>query len=149
MSRECNYLWPVPRQNQTKNKLLAATFVAIVLVITAACSSSDTSSDSSSNDSDSDSSPSTTAKPTADQAPLQRYAGYQSAIYADPANWVCRPDKEDICDGDLDATVIEADGTTKVEPWTANPDAPIDCFYVYPTISRDPSETSDLIASYQ
>ena len=149
MSGECNYLWPVPRQNQTKNKLLAATFVAIVLVITAACSSSDTSSDSSSNDSDSDSSPATSAKPKTDQAPLQRYAGYQSAIYADPANWVCRPDKEDICDGDLDATVIEADGTTKVEPWSANPDAPIDCFYVYPTISRDPSETSDLIASDQ
>ena len=36
------------------------------------------------------------------------YPGYQSAIYADPANWLCRPDVDDVCDHDLDATVGQA-----------------------------------------
>jgi hypothetical protein len=32
------------------------------------------------------------------------------------------------------------------EPYTAAADAPIDCFYVYPTVSLDPTPNSDLIA---
>ena len=65
------------------------------------------------------------------------YAGYTSDVYSDDASWLCRPDTDDICDSGLDATVVAADGTTTVEPWTAADDPPIDCFYVYPTISRD------------
>jgi hypothetical protein len=76
-----------------------------------------------------------------------KYAGYRSTVYADPASWVCRPDATDICDGGLDATVVAADGITTVEPWTAAEDPPIDCFYVYPTISRDPGGNSDMVAS--
>lgn len=75
---------------------------------------------------------------------LARYAGDSSDVYADPANWVCRPDvTDDACDADLDATVVEADGTLAVQEWRADPDAPVDCFYVYPTISRDPTPQSD------
>jgi len=80
-------------------------------------------------------------------APLARYADYETANYDDPTHWVCRPDQDDICDDGLDATVIEADGTTTVEPFQATDDAPIDCFYVYPTISRDPTAFSDWEAS--
>ena len=36
------------------------------------------------------------------------YPGYDSAIYADPAHWLCRPDVDDVCDHDLDATVVRA-----------------------------------------
>lgn len=87
---------------------------------------------------------STTIGPEADTAnPIDRYADYQSISYDDPAHWVCRPDAEDVCDDDLDTTVIEADGSTSVETFTADPDAPIDCFYVYPTISRDETAYSD------
>ena len=39
--------------------------------------------------------------------------------------------------------MISADGTTKVEPFQAAEDPAIDCFYVYPTISRDQSTYSD------
>jgi hypothetical protein len=40
------------------------------------------------------------------------YPGYRSAIYSDPANWLCRPDEDDVCDHDLDATVVKANGHT-------------------------------------
>lgn len=66
--------------------------------------------------------------------------------YADPANWVCRPDVDDVCDTGLDSTIVDADGTLVPQPFTPDPEAPIDCFYVYPTISRDPTANSDLVA---
>ena len=83
----------------------------------------------------------TTAAP---DGPLERYAGYQSVNYTDRAHWLCRPDADDICESDLDATTIAADGTLTVEdPVLPVDDSDIDCFYVYPTISRDPTPFSD------
>jgi hypothetical protein len=80
------------------------------------------------------------------KAPLQNpYPGYSSAIYADPAHWLCRPDKDDVCDHDLDATIVKANGRTRTERWRPARHAKIDCFYVYPTISTDPGGNSDLI----
>jgi hypothetical protein len=58
--------------------------------------------------------------------------------YANPANWLCRPGRQDACTADLDATIIRADGSTKLDRFHPNPAAPIDCFYVYPTVSTDP-----------
>lgn len=51
---------------------------------------------------------------------------------------------DDICKTDLDVTVVEADGALTVEAFEPAADAPIDCFYVYPTISRDEADNSDL-----
>lgn len=65
--------------------------------------------------------------------------------YAKPESWLCRPAQKDACRANFDATEISANGTTQVEPWKENPDAPIDCFYVYPTISRDKLPNSDLM----
>src|SRR4051794_25830694 len=85
---------------------------------------------------------------TATGKPLARYADYRTKNYDDPTHWVCRPDlTDDICDGNLDATVIQPDGTTSVEKFEKADDPPIDCFYVYPTISRDSSTYSDWNAS--
>jgi len=60
--------------------------------------------------------------------------------YADPATWLCRPGSPtDVCGrSDQTAVVLRADGATSVERFRADPNAPIDCFYVYPTISLDP-----------
>jgi hypothetical protein len=82
--------------------------------------------------------------PTAGTEPLLAgYAGYHSQIYADPAHWLCRGDvDDDVCDVDMDATVIESDGSTTVEKFRPVEDAPVDCFYVYPTISTDPVRTA-------
>ena len=67
--------------------------------------------------------------------------------YADEKNWLCRPGRKgDACDVDLTTTVVAADGTLTRESWAANPKAPIDCFYVYPTVSTDPSNYSDMTA---
>src|SRR5260370_26759303 len=66
--------------------------------------------------------------------------------YGDDKSWLCRPGRHDACDVDLTATVISANGKLTRERWTAHPDAPIDCFYVYPTVSTDPTPTSDMIA---
>ena len=73
------------------------------------------------------------------------YPGYESQVYADTASWLCRPDADDVCDEDLDATVVNADGSVEVEPFEPTEDAPIDCFYVYPTVSVDPEANSDLV----
>jgi len=67
--------------------------------------------------------------------------------YADKANWLCYPGKaNDACAIDLTTTVINADGTSRVESFKADPKAPIDCFYVYPTVSTDPGVVSDMKA---
>src|SRR5687768_3226346 len=67
--------------------------------------------------------------------------------YADEANWLCRPGRKgDACDVDRTTTVIAADGTMTREAFTPNPKAPIDCFYVYPTVSTDPGVFSNMTA---
>lgn len=66
--------------------------------------------------------------------------------YGDPKNWLCRPGQQDACAIDHTTTVIAADGTLTRETWKADPNAPIDCFYVYPTVSTDPGQNSDMTA---
>lgn len=65
--------------------------------------------------------------------------------YTDPANWLCRPGRADACAADQTATVVNADGSESKEAWSADPNAPIDCFYVYPTVSTEPTPNSDMI----
>lgn len=65
--------------------------------------------------------------------------------YTDETLWLCRPGRKgDACDVDLTTTVIAADGTMAREAWSANPKPPVDCFYVYPTVSTDPDVNSDM-----
>ena len=71
---------------------------------------------------------------------------YVSEIYKDPANWICRGDMVDSCDNPEPLTAVAADGTLTVEPYQVADDPPIDCFYVYPTVSNDPTYNSDLVA---
>ncbi len=64
--------------------------------------------------------------------------------YSDGRTWLCRPGRTDACVVDLTTTVVAGDGTLKREEWNANRNAPIDCFYVYPTVSLDKSGNSDM-----
>jgi len=66
--------------------------------------------------------------------------------YTQDTSWLCRPGREDACAIDLTTTVVAADGALTREPWAAKADAPIDCFYVYPTVSTDPATHSDMTA---
>ena len=65
--------------------------------------------------------------------------------YSRADNWLCRPGGQDACAVDLSTTAITADGRTTVRgvvEGTAAP--PVDCFYVYPTVSLDPGGNSDM-----
>ena len=64
--------------------------------------------------------------------------------YADAKTWLCRPGRTDACAVDLTTTIVSADGTLKREEFKANPAAPVDCFYVYPTVSLDKGGNSDM-----
>jgi hypothetical protein len=69
----------------------------------------------------------------------------QSAVnYARDESWLCRPGRTDACAVDEDATIVAADGSLTLESFHADPNAPIDCFYVYPTVSTEPMGNSDL-----
>lgn len=67
------------------------------------------------------------------------------ADYSVDANWLCRPGRDDACTQDLTTTIIAADGGMTREAFTPNPNAAIDCFYVYPTVSLDQGGNSDLV----
>src|SRR5215472_6707767 len=78
---------------------------------------------------------------------LAALAGFaQPNDYSDAKAWLCRPGGHDACDTDLSTTVIEPGGKLSVETWAAAADAPVDCFYVYPTVSTDPTPNSDMTA---
>ena len=71
-------------------------------------------------------------------------ADIQPNDYSDKANWLCWPGRSDACASDLTSTVVKADGSTSVEKFQADRAAPIDCFYVYPTVSHDPGVISTM-----
>ena len=66
--------------------------------------------------------------------------------YSKSESWLCRPGRQDACAVDLTTTIVAASGKLTREKWAANPKAPIDCFYVYPTVSNDPTGNSDMVA---
>jgi len=78
------------------------------------------------------------------QAPASEAQAMAPNDYSQDATWLCKPGRHDACDIDLSTTVVQANGTLKREPFKAAANAPIDCFYVYPTVSTDPGRNSDM-----
>ncbi|HEX8262739.1 MAG TPA: DUF3089 domain-containing protein, partial [Allosphingosinicella sp.] len=64
--------------------------------------------------------------------------------YRQETAWLCLPGREDACGRPLPTTALNANGYGSVGQVRPDPGAPIDCFYVYPTISRDATLNSDL-----
>ncbi len=64
--------------------------------------------------------------------------------YSKAENWLCAPGRTDICSRPLATTALNPNGygSTGLSPVAKNP--PVDCFYVYPTVSRDRGMNSDL-----
>jgi hypothetical protein len=66
--------------------------------------------------------------------------------YAKEANWLCLPGRDDACAKPLPTAELKPDGYGPTRLVQAALRPPIDCFYVYPTVSRDPGDNSDLVA---
>jgi hypothetical protein len=65
--------------------------------------------------------------------------------FAAPSAWLCLPRRSDACSAPLTSTVVSAaDGSLARRTYTPDPAAPIDCFYVYPTVSREPTPNADM-----
>jgi len=66
--------------------------------------------------------------------------------YSKPEAWLCRPNAKDSCSVDLTTTVVAPSGKFTKEKFKAAANPPIDCFYVYPTVSLDQTGNSDMTA---
>jgi len=64
--------------------------------------------------------------------------------YSKPATWLCLPGRDDICSRPLPTTALNPNGYGANGLSIVAKDPPIDCFYVYPTVSRDRGLNSDL-----
>ena len=69
--------------------------------------------------------------------------------YAEQASWLCLPGRADACSADQSATIVAASGKQTVEPFKPAADPTFDCFYVYPTVSLDPTPNSDMKAGLE
>ncbi|WP_158917063.1 DUF3089 domain-containing protein [Caulobacter sp. S45] len=83
------------------------------------------------------------------------FALASSAAFAQPAAdpdyrqdsaWLCRPGEETNCTTGLDAMRVTPDGQRTPEAFVPATDPPIDCFFVYPTVSMQTSTYSDMTA---
>jgi hypothetical protein len=64
--------------------------------------------------------------------------------YANPDVWLCRAGRQDACSASQDATIVAVNGSLTHEVFHPAKNPPIDCFYVYPTVSTEPGGNSDL-----
>jgi hypothetical protein len=64
--------------------------------------------------------------------------------YAKTENWLCLPGRADACAVDQTTTIVAANGKATTETFKPAAAPPVDCFYVYPTVSTDPSDLSDM-----
>ncbi len=86
-----------------------------------------------------------TAAPPAAPAPAPT-APVTTPDYTKADTWLCRPGRADSCSADQNATIVKPDGSRKIEAFTPAKDPAFDCFYVYPTVSLDPTPNSDMNA---
>jgi hypothetical protein len=66
--------------------------------------------------------------------------------YKAERNWLCLPGRADVCSTPVATTALNPNGYGSTGRSVVNAAAPVDCFYVYPTVSRDPGLNSDLNA---
>jgi hypothetical protein len=67
-----------------------------------------------------------------------------SPDYSKDSNWLCLPDRSDVCSTPLPTTGLNSNGYGSMGRSEVAKDPPIDCFYVYPTVSRDQGLNSDM-----
>jgi hypothetical protein len=85
------------------------------------------------------------AAPALAQPAAPARAAAPAAIdYSSAATWLCLPGRQDACGRPLATAELTPAGYGPVSQSTPAADPPIDCFYVYPTVSRDSGLNSDM-----
>jgi hypothetical protein len=110
----------------------SALVAALACIAAASCSSS----------SSHTSSPKQTSSPTSNAATTT-----PTTVPATPDTqvWLCKPGNAvDPCTSDLTATIVTGNGTRTKQRATVAADPKIDCFYVYPTVSLQPTMNANL-----
>ena len=79
------------------------------------------------------------AAPASAQAPAAGTPNYRS-----PSSWLCAGNANDLCAAPLPTTALNPNGYGSTGQSVVAKDAQVDCFYVYPTVSRDQGMNSDL-----
>ena len=77
-------------------------------------------------------------------APVAAQAPVPAPDYAKESSWLCLPGRADTCSTPLPTTALNPNGYGSVGRNEVAKDPPIDCFYVYPTVSNDRGMNSDL-----
>jgi hypothetical protein len=72
-------------------------------------------------------------------------AAHDGPHYERDSTWLCLPGRADTCGAPLATTALDAHGYGSTGQALPSEAAAADCFYVYPTISRDPGLNSDLV----
>ena len=80
----------------------------------------------------------------ASAAPLPAQAPVAAPDYSKDSSWLCLPGRADTCSTPLPTTALNPNGYGSNGQSSVAKDPPIDCFYVYPTVSRDQGMNSDL-----
>ena len=81
------------------------------------------------------------AAPAAAQSPPPAAPDYTKA-----SSWLCLPGRADVCSTPVPTTALNPNGYGSVGRSSVAPNPPVDCFYVYPTVSSDQGLNSDLVA---
>jgi hypothetical protein len=79
-------------------------------------------------------------------APVSAQAKAAAAApdYSKDSTWLCLPGRSDVCSTPLATTALNPNGYGSTGRSAVAKDPPLDCFYVYPTVSRDEGMNSDL-----
>jgi hypothetical protein len=77
-------------------------------------------------------------------APLPAQPPAPAPDYAKASSWLCLPGRSDACSTPLPTTALNANGYGSMGRSEVAKDPPVDCFYVYATVSEDSGMNSDL-----
>lgn len=64
--------------------------------------------------------------------------------YSKDSSWLCLPGRKDVCSTPLPTTALNPNGYGSTGLSSVAKDPPLDCFYIYPTVSNDQGLNSDM-----
>ena len=78
--------------------------------------------------------------------PISAQSNSPAPDYRKESSWLCLPGRADVCSTPVATTALNPNGYGSTGASSVAKDPPLDCFYVYPTVSRDQAMNSDLDA---